>query len=770
MAEGELTPKELGGFRILRRLASGATSDVLLARAEGPHGFQRIVALKILLAAGKADPDFERRFAVETEAYARLSHPAVVKLHDSFSKDGQAVMVLELVDGLPLHKLRAMLAISGERIEDKAAVFLAFRVFSALAAAHATRDAASGEPAPFVHGDVNPSNILVPWDGQAKLGDFGIAKVRGEPADAHAGFIKGTYGYGAPEQVAGGEATVRADIYSAGLILWELLARRKAVQRGNLNDAQVLKAMTHPEFPALELLRPDLDHALRAAVRQATDPDPEKRTISAEEVIEVLTRAASVDEGREMLAQSMARLRPAGTTDAVAGEEATLAEATVDAGPGAAQSVDAGQEQRLNPDQTAPFDTLTDDSGDHGKVALPRSTKLPTESAKPTADPLRAPDAAGASPDATPSPTAPRVAAAAAAGAPLLIPSATPPRPAPRPAPPTRNTAPLPAMTAPTTRPNNAEEAVLLSGDAPVLAPVAEVAAAAPPPAEPSRKAPAEARPTAEGGVTEGPHTVEADSEKPEALPDKPQAPPDKRELAPNKVETAPDEPEAAPDKVEGAPIVPETVPDELQAVPDEQDAVLSSARRRRFAWEVILVLGIVFAAAAILGLFRNASRRAPAVAAVSSAAQVSARAPRVDLTARQASAVVAARPPSAAAGELPVVVSSTHPVAAPSPSSSAQPTAPVASSPPPAVASAASVSVTPLAATGSATSPPPDSGQIVLPASAAGHRIFIDGKVASEGTAPIRVRCGSHLVRIGSAGEERKVAVPCGGSVSLGS
>ena len=76
------------------------------------------------------NPDFERTFGAAASAYARLSHPAVVKLYDFFSAEGQLVMVLEFVDGLPLHKLRAMLAITGERIEDKAALYLGLRIFS----------------------------------------------------------------------------------------------------------------------------------------------------------------------------------------------------------------------------------------------------------------------------------------------------------------------------------------------------------------------------------------------------------------------------------------------------------------------------------------------------------------------------------------------------------------------------------------------------------------------------------------------------------------
>ena len=109
----------------MRRLATGGTSDVLLARAEGPHGFGRTVVLKKLLAQYQSDPQFERMFAREAAAYARLSHPSIVKLYDFFSLEGQLVMVIEFVDGLPLNRLRAMLRGIGHSLDDRAAIYVA---------------------------------------------------------------------------------------------------------------------------------------------------------------------------------------------------------------------------------------------------------------------------------------------------------------------------------------------------------------------------------------------------------------------------------------------------------------------------------------------------------------------------------------------------------------------------------------------------------------------------------------------------------------------
>jgi serine/threonine protein kinase len=375
--EPDISPHHIGGFRVLRRLASGATTDVLLARAEGPHGFERVVALKVLLQQFRSDPAFERMFAREASAYARLSHPAIVKLYDFFAADGQLVMVLEYIDGLPLHKLRAMLSIGGERLDDTASLFIGSRIFAALAAAHSARDPENGEFSPVTHRDINPSNVLVPWDGHVKISDFGIAKIGNAQGDTRLGFVKGTYGYMAPEQVRGEVVTVRADVYAATLVLWELLARRKAIQRGALPEVEVLKAMAKPEFPTLDTLRPDLPSDIREAIRRGLEPNPDRRAITADEMSNILRRATKGDEGRAMLAEAIARVRPVPTSEGLAVTQAhpthpSLADilaADPPSGPDVG-SAEAGKgkgpaQSARDPDATQPFNVqeLPEDSG-----------------------------------------------------------------------------------------------------------------------------------------------------------------------------------------------------------------------------------------------------------------------------------------------------------------------------------------------------------------------------------------------------------------------
>jgi len=295
--EGKDPLDRLGGYRVLRRIATGGTSDVLLAKAEGPLGFERQVVLKLLLSQYRDDEQFARMFAREAAAYARLSHPSIVRLFDFFSQNDQLVMVLEFVDGLPLNRLRASLKDVGKKLSDMSALYIADRIFDALACAHGYVDE-TGAKSPVIHRDVNPSNVLVGWNSEVKLADFGIARVTGVRSDTQAGLIKGTFGYMAPEQVNGGDIGPHTDVYAAGVLLWEMLAHRKAIQRGALPEIEILRAMAEPQIVSLDVLRPDLDRRLRDAVRFALEPDPTKRKITAEEVCRTLRDISSPAAGR----------------------------------------------------------------------------------------------------------------------------------------------------------------------------------------------------------------------------------------------------------------------------------------------------------------------------------------------------------------------------------------------------------------------------------------------------------------------------------------
>jgi serine/threonine protein kinase len=302
--------QHLGPYRITRRLGIGATSEVLLAVSHGPYGFERTVVIKRLLARCEVDPALHRMLASEAVAYARLTHPAIVRLYDFFAPDGKVALVLEYVDGPSLARLGVLLKAKREALGDPAALYIASRVFAALAAAHAARDPHSGEFAPVIHRDVSPGNILIPWDGFVKLGDFGMAKVSGVSGDSRAGTLKGTYGYMAPEQVVGERVSPRTDVYAGCLLLRELLLSRPAFAQGKMAELEYLKSMADPQLTPLEKIRGGLSRGLTDAMQRGLARDPEERTLTAAEMVRVLRHETDMDRAHAALVMKLARVRP----------------------------------------------------------------------------------------------------------------------------------------------------------------------------------------------------------------------------------------------------------------------------------------------------------------------------------------------------------------------------------------------------------------------------------------------------------------------------
>ncbi len=736
--------ERVGGYRILRRLATGGTSDVLLARAEGPHGFERTVVLKLLMQQFRRDAAMEKMFAREAAAYSRLSHPAIVKLYDFFSAEGQLVMVLEFIDGLPLNRFRAAVRKHGDHVDDRASIFIASRVFAALAAAHAARDPEAGELAPVVHRDVNPSNILIPWDGHVKLADFGIAKLAGVSGDTQSGFIKGTYGYMSPEQVRGEPITVRTDVYAASLVLWELLARRKAVQRMALPDIEVLRAMAEPSLPSLHVLRPDLPQRLRDAIARGLEPSPEARSITAEEMLVVLRESVTSNEGRNVLAEAIARVREE--------EEAPRPPYPSPKGPPVRPvpvrapsevSIDVRARTELSTGQVRVPTGLTPEPG----PLPPAPPPPPTVRTPPPPPAIAAPPKPPAAPVAAVARQVSTLsfglvkeevmAAAARSGA--------------------DDKAPRQGIVAPPPTPRIGDlvaealvgtNALTSTGAQPLVTPPLPMAAPAPasepapasvippPPAallavkdeyerNPSTVPSAFSPPTPAAGALATPASRSA----PPAPPTPSRTPPATTSSAPRAV------PRSAPPPGDAATLsAPPSWHPPSPSEPDPFAPPKSNAPIVLGAMAALASIGIV----AAYFLSRGGS---PAPAATTAAApQVTVAAAAPPPTSRPAPAAVA--PPAA-----PPRAATPTPTPTPTPTATATPT------PPATPASSLHVSTF---------------GNLVTPHSAAGHRVFVDGHYAGDSPGPIKVRCGKHTVKVGSGGVSRPVDVPCGGDVSV--
>jgi eukaryotic-like serine/threonine-protein kinase len=274
-------PRQLGPYRLLRRLGKGGMAEVFLAEVYGASGFEKRVAVKTLLPELVGDGELERILIEEARLGARLAHRNLVGVHDLGVEDGVYYVRMDFVDGTDLGTLRASVT-----LPHPLALLVAEEVALALAYLHGCRDDA-GRPLGLVHRDVSPHNVLVSRAGDVKLADLGIAKAT-RLADVTRGNVrKGKYAYMSPEQVTGDAVTPRSDQFGLGVTLMEMVVGRRPfdgdtpletmerIRQGNpvdLSDlpadlasliARCLARRPEDRFPDVEALRQGVAEARR---------------------------------------------------------------------------------------------------------------------------------------------------------------------------------------------------------------------------------------------------------------------------------------------------------------------------------------------------------------------------------------------------------------------------------------------------------------------------------------------------------------------------
>lgn len=221
-------PRQLGPYRLLRRLGHGGMCEVFLAEVYGASGFEKKVAIKTLLPALKADALFERSLIREASIGARLHHQNIVQIHDFGVDQGTQYLRMDYVEGRDLGQLLARGPMS-----QPLAIYVVSQVALGLGYLHDYRDARE-RPLGLVHRDVSPSNILVSHHGEVKLTDFGILKATAWADVTRGNVRKGKYGYMAPEQLAGAPVSAATDVFSLGVVFAELLTGRRPFDGPNL--------------------------------------------------------------------------------------------------------------------------------------------------------------------------------------------------------------------------------------------------------------------------------------------------------------------------------------------------------------------------------------------------------------------------------------------------------------------------------------------------------------------------------------------------------
>ncbi|MDB4981791.1 MAG: serine/threonine protein kinase [Myxococcales bacterium] len=270
-------------YQTLARIGSGGMAEVLLAAMQA-NGVTKLAVLKCLRPELAEDPDFIEMFLDEARLCARLAHPNVVQTYEVLQHGDRLAMAMEYLEGQPLtsvlHRLSDKLAF-GERLGIVA------HVLAGLEHAHNLTDL-DGTALGVVHRDVSPHNVIVTYDGHVKLIDFGVAKTLASSHQTRPGGVKGKMAYLAPEAMRGDLADRRSDIFSVGVMLWELLANRRLW--GQIDDGVIAWRLATGE-PAPELPRElDIPVGLRAVCRRALALDPDRRQQSAAELASDLER------------------------------------------------------------------------------------------------------------------------------------------------------------------------------------------------------------------------------------------------------------------------------------------------------------------------------------------------------------------------------------------------------------------------------------------------------------------------------------------------
>jgi eukaryotic-like serine/threonine-protein kinase len=258
------------------------------------------------------DPGFLRLFSDEGAVHAALDHENIVRLLDRGEDDAGPYLVFEHVEGTDLSVVFDACCAdeAGRGLEIECVLAFALPLLRALAGAHEATDKA-GAPLCVVHRDVSPGNVLIGADGDVKLADFGVATFALKSEATVAGEMKGKFAYMAPEQTRGEKVDPRADLFGAGVVLWECLAGRKLFD--GPTDADVVAAVRTQAAPRLDEVRPGLPPALVTLVASLLEKDPDERPASARAVVRSLEEIAvglGLEEGLKRHAARLARTAP----------------------------------------------------------------------------------------------------------------------------------------------------------------------------------------------------------------------------------------------------------------------------------------------------------------------------------------------------------------------------------------------------------------------------------------------------------------------------
>ncbi len=279
----EESVQRFGDYHLVERIAVGGMAEVWRARAYGLAGFEKTLVIKRILDKLARDEEFVRLFIDEARIAVLLQHSNIVQVFDLGQAEGTLYMAMEYVHGLDLSRLVAKVKEQGA-FPIPLALFIVGEVLKALRFAH-ERAGEDGVPLNLVHCDISPHNVLISHAGEVKITDFGISRAAFQVQSLHDS-VRGKYAYMSPEQIENLPLDGRSDLFSLGIVMWELVTGRRLFKTRTREET--LQKVKRAEVPSPRLYRPQVSEELEAIVLKALARAPEHRYRNAGEMLEAL--------------------------------------------------------------------------------------------------------------------------------------------------------------------------------------------------------------------------------------------------------------------------------------------------------------------------------------------------------------------------------------------------------------------------------------------------------------------------------------------------
>jgi eukaryotic-like serine/threonine-protein kinase len=260
-----------GKYILLDKVAMGGMAEVYRAKAPGAQGIGKILAIKRILPQFSNNSEFIEMFKTEAQIAINLTQANIAQIYEFGQEKEQFFLLMEYIDGRNLRQILSRCTKLQKALTIEQCVFVINQVAAGLDYAHRCLDKNSGSVLNIIHRDMSPQNIMVSFEGEVKIVDFGIAKAESKIEVTRAGTLKGKFGYMSPEQAEGADLDARTDIFSTGIVLWELLTGERLFVANN--EVNTIRKIKECQIPAIRKINPNIHEELERITMKALAKD-----------------------------------------------------------------------------------------------------------------------------------------------------------------------------------------------------------------------------------------------------------------------------------------------------------------------------------------------------------------------------------------------------------------------------------------------------------------------------------------------------------------